>query len=157
MTTTTTMMMSLQLLLQVTLHSDAPGAFLGAYSYILLAGGDLNFTRESGNSTLPDELLHALLLSEDTRLLLQAYHVRALKSAGRWEDLNATGAHKSYVLLFDCDTVPPPAAGRVEVLEAWVNPVTGRCGVCSCSCVCSAHSHPLQSVSCERRSPAAAE
>ena len=92
-TTTMMMMMSLQLLLQVTLHSDAPGAFLGAYSYILLAGGDLNFTRESGNSTLPDELLHALLLSEDTRLLLQAYHVRALKSAGRWEELNATGAH----------------------------------------------------------------
>ena len=92
-TTMVTMMTSLQLLLQVTLCSDAPGAFLGAYSYILLAGGDLNFTRESGNTTLPDELLHALLLSEDTRLLLQAYHVRALKSAGRWNDLNATGAH----------------------------------------------------------------
>ena len=87
------MMMSLQLLLQVTLHSDAPGAFLGAYSYILLAGGDLNFTRESGNATLPDELLLALQLSEDTLLLLQAYHVRALKSAGRWDELNATGAH----------------------------------------------------------------
>ena len=87
------MMMMLLLLLQVTRCSDAPGAFLGAYSYILLAGGDLNFTRESGNSTLPDELLHALLLSEDTRMLLQEYHVRALKSAGRWEELNATGAH----------------------------------------------------------------
>ena len=88
------MMMMILLLLQVTLCSDAPGAFLGAYSYILLAGGDLNFTRQSGNATLPDELLHALLLSEDTRLLLQAYHVRALKSAGRWDDLNATGAHR---------------------------------------------------------------
>ena len=87
------MMTSLQLLLQVTLYSDAPGAFLGAYSYILLAGGDLNFTRESGNATLPDELLLALQLSEDTRLLLQAYHVRALKSAGRWDEMNATGAH----------------------------------------------------------------
>jgi hypothetical protein len=88
------MMMLLLLLLQVTRCSDAPGAFLGAYSYILLAGGDLNFTRESGNATLPDELLRALLLSEDTRLLLQAYHVRALKSAGRWDALNATGAHR---------------------------------------------------------------
>ena len=88
------MMMMILLLLQVTVCSDAPGAFLGAYSYILLAGGDLNFTRQSGNATLPDELLHALLLSEDTRLLLQAYHVHALKSAGRWNDLNATGAHR---------------------------------------------------------------
>ena len=101
------MMMSLQLLLQVTLHSDAPGAFLGAYSYILLAGGDLNFTRESGNTTLPDELLHALLLSEDTWLLLQAYHVRALKSAGRWDDLNATGANRRVsCCLFVCDMDP---------------------------------------------------
>ena len=101
------MMMMMMLLLQVTLCSDAPGAFLGAYSYILLAGGDLNFTRESGNATLPDELLHALLLSEDTRLLLQAYHVRALKSAGWWDDLNATGAHRRVCcLLFGCNMEP---------------------------------------------------
>jgi uncharacterized SAM-binding protein YcdF (DUF218 family) len=101
------LLMMMMILLQVTLCSDAPGAFLGAYSYILLAGGDLNFTRESGNTTLPDELLHALLLSEDTRLLLQAYHVRALKSAGRWDDLNATGANRRVrCCLFVCDIDP---------------------------------------------------
>jgi hypothetical protein len=116
-------------LADVVVSGDAPGALLGAYSAILLAGGDIDFARvtpatqagaaggssaseyhssnsTAANSTLAQQLLLALRGSTETVLLLQSYHAEALVALGALAALNASG--------------------QVQLLEPWVNPETGR-------------------------------
>ena len=72
--------------------SDTPAQVLAAYQTILLAGGDIDFARQSpGGATLASELARALSLSPDLKLLLQPYHVAALEDLGGFVALNATG------------------------------------------------------------------
>lgn len=104
-------------LADVVVSGDAPAAMLGAYSAILLAGGDIDFARATttttaagavagGNSTLAEQLLLALRGSANTTLLLQPYHADALTTLGALSGLNASG--------------------QVELLAPWENPATGR-------------------------------
>jgi hypothetical protein len=72
--------------------SDTPAAVLSAYKSILLAGGDIDFSRQSDTKgTLATELAAALALAPDLKLLMQPYHVAALQQVGGFDTLNDTG------------------------------------------------------------------
>ena len=73
--------------------SDTPAPVLAAYKSILLAGGDIDFSRVSleGGTTLATELATALSMAPDLKLLVQPYHVEALQKVGGLTALNATG------------------------------------------------------------------
>lgn len=78
--------------------SDTPQVVLAAYKTILLAGGDIDFSRYSTSegtsnrpATLATELAAALDLNPELKLLMQPYHVTALQTQGSFARLNATG------------------------------------------------------------------
>ena len=117
---------------------------LAAYQTILLAGGDIDFTRvstsESGNTSPATELASALSLAPELKLLMQPYHADALRKAGGFAALNASGQ----VEVLDSPGTPfLPSIVTVTILISFANIYLKRLGFTVCVSIVSEKTRDL--------------